>query len=251
MKEFISVLCPTHKRPALQSRFAESVINNCQDQNFVEIIFGIDSDDDLALTTAKKLKETYGENMIRVKIIEPGEKLSQMQNLCYHMAIGGIICSAADDVIFRSKNWDEVVRQEFNKFEDKIILLWSDDGHWNGELAAHTFLHRNWIETTGYVNPPYFYTGWSDKWNQEVAQSIGRGVLIRDRDVLFLEHAHVTFGKMESDETSIKLADLSSKHDGHALYNSPEIIECRRSDIKKLQKFIEEFHDKKVPSNAV
>jgi len=242
-KEFISVLCPTHKRPQLQRRFAEFVFKNCSDSSLMEIVFGIDNNDTIALEVADELKLQFGDERIAVKLFDPGEKMSNFANLCFSIAKGDIIANAADDVIFRSQNWDIVAREAFGLFKDKIILLWSDDGLWNGELASHTFIHRNWVKALGYVNPPYFVADWTDKWNQEIAVLIGRGVFVANRDHLFLEHMHVEAGKMEKDETHLKTRALANKQNGHFLYNTPELVAKRNEDRLKLIKFIEENNE--------
>lgn len=241
MGEIISVLCPTHKRPERQKSFAQSVIQNCKNLDLVEIVFGIDNNDDMALKATQELQAEYGDSLIRYTLIEPGERMSNLMNFCYKAAKGEIFCNVADDIIFRSKNWDQFVREAFSTVEDRIMLLWSDDGIWGGQLASHTFVHKNWVDAVGYINPPYFYSGWADKWNQEIAERLGRGSLVLDRDVLFLEHMHVSVQKMERDETAQKTIDLSEKHDGHALYTSQEMITKRHEDYEKLKNFIDQY----------
>lgn len=251
MKPKISIICPTHKRSQRQKIFAESVMSNCSDPSAIEIIFGIDNNDEEAIATFFEISKIYGKDVIQLCLFPPNEKMSNFANLCYKVASGEIIGNFADDVVFRSKDWDVVVRSCFDAVEDKILLLWSDDGIWGGQLASHTFLHKNWVETLGYINAPYFHTAWTDKWSQEVAESIGRGCAILDRNILFLEHMHASVGKMEIDETSRKSARISVEHNDLDTYTSQEMREKRNSDINKLQKFIEEFHAKKISSNFV
>ena len=57
--KLISIICPTHKRPALQRRFAKCVYENCYDPRYSEIVFGIDEDDQVALDVAEELKKQY------------------------------------------------------------------------------------------------------------------------------------------------------------------------------------------------
>lgn len=251
MPEFISVLCPTRKRPELQKRFAQKVIENVHDSKSIEIIFGIDHDDSEALEAAKKLQDLYGQDLVRYKILSEHDNLSKFNNECYKIARGEIIGNFADDVIFHSSRWDEIVRSFFQKYEDRIALVWSDDGIWGGQLASHAFLHKNWIETLGYVSPPYFAADWSDKWNQEIAQSLGRDCVILDQNLLFFEHAHVIVGKMEADETYYRNRKRAGENRGCDLYHSEEIVEKRRQDIEKLANFIRRFYEQKVSSNSV
>ena len=244
MKKLISIICPTHRRPELQERFATSVYENAYKPEICEIVFGIDNDDEMAIKAADNLKEKYGEDFIKVCLVEPNqEKLASIVNQCYQMTRGQILGNAADDVVFRSKNWDIVVLKQFEKFEDRIMLLWGDDGLWKGALASHFFLHENWAKVTGYLQPELFYADWTDHWMQRLAKRLGRAVVIHDRERLFLEH-----GGMEKDETYYKVKKRREKNIEEGLNfdrrNPPANLQkLHDADLKKLHNFIERHRE--------
>lgn len=241
----ISIICPTHRRKKLQIRFADSVFSNCSDIQNCEIVFGIDNNDEIALETAKELIDKYGDENIKVCLIEPGEKIPNISNICAKNTCSGeIIGNAADDVVFESKNWDLTVIEEFSKYPDGILLLWSDDGLWGGNLASHYFIHRNWVETLDQVQPTFFHADWTDHWNQELATRLGRGKLIKDRDKLFLRHLHAEHGGMEKDETYWKVKAKRERNVAEGLTfhkPTPEMIKHFNLQYQKLKKFIEEY----------
>lgn len=244
MNKKISIICPTHRRKELQTRFAKNVYDNCSNSDLCEIVFGIDNNDEIALETYDNLKNQYGEHFIRAVLINPGENIPNISNICFPHCRGQIIGNAADDVVFRSKDWDQTVINEFSKYPDKILLLWSDDGLWGGSLASHYFLHENWIKTTGHVQPTFFHADWTDHWNQKLANNLGRGVLIRDRNKLFLEHLHAEFNGMEKDETYWKMKERREKNvaEGLSFHKpTPEMKAAHELEYLKLKKFIEEF----------
>lgn len=244
MTKEISIICPTHKREVLQTRFAQNVYDNCSNPANCEIVFGIDNNDEIALKTAENLRSIYGEDFIRVCLIEPGENIPNISNICFPICRGKIIGNAADDVVFRSKNWDLTIIEEFSKYPDKILLLWSDDGLWGGSLASHYFLHQNWINTTGHVQPTFFHADWTDHWNQALANKLGRGVAIKDRNRLFLQHLHAEFGGMEKDETYWKMKERRERNvtEGLTFHNPTEQMKLSHElEYLKLKKFIEEF----------
>lgn len=243
MKKKISVICPTHQRRALQKRFANSVFGTSADPSTIEIVFGIDNNDDVALETAEQLKEQFGKNSILVCKVEPNvEKLATIVNQCTKMATGEILCNAADDVEFCADGWDQCVLQEFERYDDKIMLLWSDDGLWGGQLASHYFLHKNWVNCIGYAQPEIFYADWTDHWVQNLATTLGRGVLIRDRSRLFLRHRHAEFGGMEKDETYHKVKARRERNvEQNLTANSPQFENLFLSEVSKLQNFINEY----------
>ena len=243
MKKLISIVCPTHKRPKLQKRFARYVHDNCYDSKYSEIIFGIDNNDQLALQAAEELKQEYGDNFIRTCLVEPDqEKIASIVNSCASIARAQIVGNAADDVVFKSKNWDITVLKEFEKSEDKIILLWGDDGLWDAALASHYFLHKNWIKTVGHMQPTHFYADWTDHWMQRLAKRLGRAVVIHDRERLFLEHLHAEFDGMEKDETYYKVKKMRERNKTEGIdIDSPELRNLHNEEYEKLASFIKNF----------
>tara|TARA_R100000008_G_C3571617_1_gene162519 strand:- start:157 stop:900 length:744 start_codon:yes stop_codon:yes gene_type:complete len=242
-EKLISILCPTHKRPELQTRFAYYVYENCSNPENCEIVFGIDSDDEVAIETANKLKKRCKGDFISICLVEPNQKrLSDIVNLCATAARGEILGTAADDVIFRSENWDLTILEEFNKFEDKIMLLWSDDGLWGAQLASHYFVHKNWIRAVGHAQPSHFYADWTDHWIQRLALKLGRAVPVRDRQRLFLEHMHAEHGGMEKDETYYKVKERRDKNNTEGInIDSPELKRIHDAEYEKLKNFIDNY----------
>lgn len=106
-----------------------------------------------------------------------------------------------DDIVFRTPGWDTIVRQTFQRFPDRIVLVHGDDVSVNTDaLATHGFLHRRWVETVGYFLPPLFSCDWNDVWLTEVADMIGRRVKIP----VITEHMHYSFEKRPRDATDIE-----------------------------------------------
>lgn len=244
MNKTISFVCPTYRRAKLQTRMTDSIFNNAKNPEDVEVVFGIDNDDEIALSTYEKLKEKYGEDRIKVCLIEPGENLPNISNICaIQKATGDIIGNIADDVEIESRDWDVTVREEFSKFDDGILLLWSDDGLWGGKLASHYFIHRNWVKVLGHVQPTHFHADWTDHWNQKLAHKLGRGRVILDRKRLFLHHKHAELGGMDKDETYWHVKAKRERNvaeglnfDGNAI--PPKLIKLHDEEYEKLRSFI-------------
>ncbi len=247
MNKKISFVCPTMNRKSLQIRLADSIFNNAYNPDAVEIVFGINNDDKVAQEGADELQSKYGEDKIKVMLVSPDEKLPNISNICAREAASGeIIGNIADDVVMESNNWDLTVIQEFSKYPDGILLLWSDDGLWGGSLAAHYFVHKNWVRALGHVQPTHFHADWTDHWNQRLAEKVGRTKCIRDRSKLFLHHLHAEFGGMEKDETYWKVKEKRERNVKEGLnFNGPNIpthlLEMHDIEYKKLITFIRGF----------
>jgi len=246
-KKILSFICPTHRRPELQARLADSIYDSCYKPEYCEIVFGIDNNDELAIAAAEQLKEKYGEDFIRVCLVEPGEVLANISNICAReMARGQIYGNIADDFVVRTKNIDIVAIKEFESYPDKILLLWGDCGLWGGQLASSYFVSKNWVKALGHIQPTHFHADWTDHWNQRLAQAVGRTRVITDRNVMFVEHLHAEFGGMEKDETYWKVKERRERNQKEGLHFDinnppPELKVLHDIEIEKLKNFIANY----------
>lgn len=224
----ISMLCPTRNRPKLMRRFCESIMETAADIANIEVVFYIDDDD----TESVKMAESLKQRMNVVYQIGARVVQSNMTNLCYNIANGIIVMMAGDDLIFRTHGWDIAVINVFDEWNDKIGIVFCDDGYHGNSFATHPFMHKNWVEALGYVCPGYFVHAYADRHNWIIANSINRC-----RYIPFLvEHMHHSLQKSEFDETA---RDLKQKLDTYR----PDLLflqttKLREKDIDKLQDFI-------------
>jgi len=228
----ISLLCPTRKRPEFMKELWESAYNTAFYKEEIELIFYIDSDD----TKSIEMSKTLGPN-VQAIVDDRGEgNLSVMWNRCYENSSADIVMHCGDDIRFRTTNWDKIVLNEFQKYKDKIVLVYGDDGVRKDDLATHSFLHRNWIETVGYFLPPYFSSDMNDYWLTTVARNIGRLVKVD----IYTEHLHPAVGKHTLDITHQERIERGNRDNVRVLYNNKE--QERNEDCNKLSKFIEEYN---------
>jgi len=157
-----------------------------------------------------------------------------MYNELYRIATGELFMFAADDIAFRTKGWDTIVSKEFDKYNDKILFVYGEDGFQHGRIGTHGFLHNNWIETVGYILPPKLASSYTDEWITELAIRVKRKCYIPD---LLIEHFHPAAGKAPTDTTYTQRTEMDG--DLALLYKSLESDRCE--DAKKLNQFIEEF----------
>jgi len=211
----------------------ESAYSNSLYKGELELIFYIDSDDAESIEMYKSL----GPN-VQAIIDERGDgNLSVMWNRCYEKSSADIVMHCGDDIRFRTPNWDKIVLDEFDKYKDKVVLIYGDDGIRRDDLATHSFLHRNWIEAVGYFLPPYFSSDMNDYWLTSVARNIGRLVKVN----IYTEHLHPAVGKHELDITHQERIERGKRDDVRSLYYSKE--NERDEDCKKLSKFIKDYNE--------
>jgi glycosyltransferase involved in cell wall biosynthesis len=221
MPEKVSIILPTRNRPENLRRLYQSI----KDTACVlpEIVVYIDNDDMVSVPVAQELGIKYIQGVRR--------PLPQCYNEAAALATGDVLMFAGDDVIFRTKGWDDLVLSEFAKYDDKILFVYGDDGHYSGNLGTHGFIHRKWMDTVGYLVPPYFEVWYVDTWITDVAVSLNRRVYLPS---LFIEHMHVVFGKAENDATYEDAVPKQSKDEERWL----ETASRRLEDVEKLKRSV-------------
>lgn len=227
----ISILVPTRNRPNNVRRLISSILDNAQEPNQIEILFYVDEDDD-----------TFPDDILKQnirKIVGPRLWLSLMHNILYFNCRGEIIMYAGDDVVFGSQRWDEIVRNEFNKFDDKLILVYGNDKGWHvGNIAIHGFLHRNWVNLLGYFISPMRNSA-SDMWHTENAKKLGRLVYVPS---LIIEHIHYRQGDGNAEFDPTYKSVYTSNGDWKPLVTYKKISRERRIDRQILKsKIIEKI----------
>lgn len=217
----ISIVFPTRGRPDNIRRLFQSVQNTASVKP--DIVLYIDADDEASVLVARELSLSYFQG--------PRQMLAQSYNAAMKLAQGDIIMFGADDIVFREKDWDIKVEAEFAKFNDRIAFVYGNDGGRSDELGTHGFLHRNWINTVGYLLPPYFETWYVDNWITDVARALERRIYL---PYVIAEHMHPCWGKAPNDST---YAEAEKKQSADtARWGS--LIGKRNEDVEKLREFI-------------
>jgi hypothetical protein len=230
----ISILIPTRKRIQNIKNLVESVYSTAKNINNIELAFYVDSDDEETKAFfAKEKEKPKFTHLIETKVVIQDRQATfgETNNVLYRISTGDIVMMAADDVCFRTKNWDQIVTDEFEKYPDKIVLIFGYDGiQPPGTLATHSFVSRRAVDILGYVTPSDFGYNYADNWITEIYRQIGRLIYIP----VYFEHCHWGVGKATFDETYEK--GSHAPHD-----NSIKIWEDKprlNKDIEKLRAYL-------------
>lgn len=223
----ISLLLPTRKRPDNIVRLHTSVQETADNPSEIELIIAIDDDD----TSYDELMENGLANTTFFKV--PRQVLSKYWNDCYERASGDILMHCGDDIVFRTKSWDTIVKNTFDEYPDKIVFVFGDDGHWKDTFGTHGFIHRKWAETVGYFVPPYFSSDYNDTWLNDVARAIGRHRYID----IYTEHMHPAFNKASWDENHQERLARHQQDNVGLLYEMK--FAERETDAEKLRKVMD------------
>jgi len=218
----ISILIPTRNRPENITRLYNSLLETSNNIDDIEVLLYVDNDDNsYDHLTFNKVR---GERIV----------LSEMWNTLYNYCHGDIIMHCGDDIIFRTPNWDTIVKNKFTEFPDNIAFVFGNDGSpHNGNFGTHGFVHRKWVETIGYFVPPYFSSDYNDTWLNDVAKIIGRHIHV---DIL-TEHMHYAFGKGEYDITHQERVERHHRDGVDSIYSSKH--NERLTDADKLREVMQ------------
>ncbi len=176
----ISFCCPSRGRPELAKRLVDTATSTQQGKT--EFLFYL-NDDDPAL---EKYKDLLDEKHYTVG---PNQSTCYSWNLMARKAKHDIMMLMGDDVQVQTTGWDEKIKKQIDEYKDKILMVVPSDGRTKGTLnlkdkiklwpdnplpAAHFAVHKNWINTLGYLAPPFFWHWHVDSYTQKVARKLGR-----------------------------------------------------------------------------
>jgi len=184
----ISIVLATRNRPHNLRRLYQSIKDTAT--IMPEVIVAVDDDDTVSIPVAQELGFKY--------IVGPRIPLSKIYNKLAAVFQGDIIMYGADDMVFRKKGWDDLVRADFAKYPDHILLVHAFDGLQTERCATFGFLHRKWLETLGFLFPPHLAIIYQDNWLADVSRALNRSVYY---DFMIVEHLHHNVGKAPMDQT--------------------------------------------------
>ncbi len=198
----IALLVPSRERIDFKRDLAKSVLDTVDNINNVNLYFGID-DDDPTKNEAIQISQQYP--FVKIVEIHNGGRfdgLGKLWNICARATTEEIMAMIGDDMVFVTKGWDTQVLEEFNGNncpKDNIKMVYCYDGRHGRAIAVNAFVHRSYMNLTGYFMREEFKVDFIDLWLQQIFSAIGR---IKYRGDIHIEHKHWSFGKSSRDNVA-------------------------------------------------
>lgn len=187
----------------------------------------IDEDDKKSIDTYHHMKSTNPN--ISAIIGKRHQKLAVSMNIAAYNSIGDYLAFMGDDYDVSTKFWDQIFIDAINKYDDKIVLACGDDGYKHAAPYATSFcIHRNWLETIGYVFPLYFMSWGNDTYISKISQKIGRFEYIESLKII---HNRKIYDKTKHDR-------YKSNKNHKEIWRRQEVQEAIKLDAQKLLNFI-------------
>ena len=236
----ISFCCPSRGRPELAKRLIDTATSLQSGET--EFLFYLNSDDEKLEQYRDLINEKH-------YTIGPNQSTCYSWNLMCEKASNDIVMLMGDDVQVKTKNWDCLIVEQFNKYEDKILMVVPADGRSKGlgdEVklwedkplgAAHFAVHKNWVNTLGYLAPVFFWHWYVDSYTQTVARKLNR--------CLYLPTVEFKAKKILDDNAGKQIrANLNIAKRDEYVWSK---IQDRHieADIRVLKEFIDNFNLKK------
>jgi len=117
-------------------------------------------------------------------------------------ARGEILLVGSDDILFRTRRWDELTEAQFQSVPDGILAVAFNDLSGSNKWT-HFAVSRAWFETVGHLTYANFEHFGADEYVERIAKAAGRGLWLKD---VVLEHMHKKYRvngrpKAENDAT--------------------------------------------------
>lgn len=193
----ISIITPTRGRPAKLARMYSSIYSTIEDKNSVELLLYIDDDDLPTIEFIEKNKNNFIVPVIPV--IGPRVSIGKACNILLSKSSGELIMAGADDIVFRTPNWNAIIEEEFKKIDDSICMFSLNDLYCDPlQLATHPIMGRRALETLGYFLPEVIDCNYGDMWLCYIFMKIERFFPLPD---IIVEHMHWLAKKDSKDIT--------------------------------------------------
>jgi len=196
MRPKISLIMPTRERPKWVERYFQSVLDHTSNLENIELVLYIDDDDSASM-------DLDCDRFRVVKIIGPRLTMGAFNTICMKKAEGDIIVLQNDDMVIRTKGWDEMLLKFHDQSEDGIYLAYPNDLSMKEKLSVAPILSRRTCELLGDPFPEPYPGGFIDYHIFDIfirLKRLGfdRFYFIND---LIIEHLHYRIGKSEYDKT--------------------------------------------------
>ena len=177
-------------------RLFRSIAETTSHLDQVEVVLYVDEDD----TSSHDLDSEF---FRVVRIVGPALSMGGYNSACLQIARGDVIILANDDMVIRTKGWDDHVRSINAEFEDQVYLCYPNDLNKKGLFCTFPILSRGTCKLLADPYPSAYRRAFIDVHLFDIFKRLQHAGFDRIRycDDLVFEHLHYRTGKAPDDET--------------------------------------------------
>jgi hypothetical protein len=146
-KATISLIVPTRRRVDQLRRLVDSLATTVAHPESIETVLVVDEDDPAS--------REFRHKTLPVKLVvgPPGQTMGTLNSAGYRESVGRYIMLLNDDVIVRTRHWDNKIRAVFAEFPDDIALIHVNDTLIREHLCVFPIVSRRFCELVGGICP--------------------------------------------------------------------------------------------------
>ena len=232
IKKFkISILYPTRERSNKFNRMLNSLIDNCQDPSRINIMLLFDTDEPELDKYKKIINDKLYKNLNFQVHIKDLNNHAIRNNYLAGISNDTILFPVNDDIVFKSKNWDYFIDEEFSKIKiDEPYCIWSDTGQKYPYLHSDfPILNKAWFDRLGYLSSEIFNHWYFDTWICDLSTRSKKFHLSPDIKI-YQYSAHTI--KEEIDNTHLRITSNDNALKDKKIWD--ESVTIRINDSLKL-----------------
>jgi hypothetical protein len=206
----LSLIVPTRGRPRPLRRFLRSLATTTLRPSRVEVVLVVDADDPGSRSVRRPGLR------VRAVVGPPGRTMGELNRAGADAARGEWLMLLNDDVVARTRGWDDAVLAAAARFPDRIGLVHVNDTLVRDHLCVFPVVSRRYVELAGGICPADYRRYRIDDHIDDVFTRLG-GRTVYLPDVVF-EHrntvAHPTAGHVYEADPAV-LATDAPRFDAH------------------------------------
>lgn len=142
-----SLVVPTRRRTTRLRKFLDSVAATAAHIDSIEVILVVDSDD------PESVRFRHGGVPLKLVVGPPGRTMGALNSDGYEASSGEYVMLLNDDVVARTRRWDEQVLGCLPDFPDGVVLVHVNDTLFRESLCTFPLVSRTFCELAGGICP--------------------------------------------------------------------------------------------------
>lgn len=208
----INLMIPTYKRMDGLWKVIDSALQSAIDVNNLRFTFCVNKNDEdiLWYLSFRYFPDRQAINIITEDTKQPNLSYywNKMYNETRFLDDNTLVSMVADDMIFRTRNWDAAILHYANATDGRCIMHCNDNYVSRGQLAVNLFIPRPLVRATEQPYMcPYYHADMIDQVWDWTGKMTGT---LKYFDDIIIEHEHCTLidDRDKWDDTAKRLSPL-------------------------------------------